>query len=70
VTEREVIGGVAFIVGVMSGVLWSRWRHQVVSELRAIRQILEQEPVAERSRMDTETVGNMKGESHGKSTNT
>ena len=38
---------IAFVLGTTSGWLWSRWRHQVVSELRTIRRILEheQEPV-------------------------
>lgn len=34
---------IAFVIGTVSGWLWTRWRHQVVRELRRIRELLENE---------------------------
>jgi len=38
-TSVEVV--VALIVGIITGTVWARWRHDVVKELRTIRDILE-----------------------------
>jgi hypothetical protein len=43
--RQAIVGGVAFVVGTVGGVVWSRWRQSVVAELRAIRHMLETEQV-------------------------
>jgi hypothetical protein len=37
------IVALAGIIGIATGLVWSRWRHNVVAELRAIRRLLEHE---------------------------